>query len=78
MKYLPSVCLALGCALLAGSANAAVTVSFSHPENYTGNFAYYGSYGRHDFGNYGEILCAEKQMLDRWFKKTLMPAKGGV
>ena len=35
MKTTSPVFLALGCALLAGIANATVTVTFAHPENYT-------------------------------------------
>ena len=163
MKYKPSLYLALGCALLAGSANANVTVAFTHPENYAdmpfaffdkkevmeglqkhfdklgttlpvgqdlkveildidlagriepsarasrdlrilrgsadwpvitlryslesqgkvlksgeeriADMTYLLGYNRY---NAGENLRYEKQMLDRWFKKTLLAAKGGV
>ena len=162
MNYKSSVCLALACALLAGSANAAVTVTFTHPENFTDmpfashdkeqvmkdmhrHFDKLGatlpvgqdlkveildidlagriepnarasrdlrilrgsadwpaitlrysleSQGKvlksgqeriadmtymHGYNHYnsGENLRYEKQMLDRWFKKALVPAKAG-
>ena len=162
MKFKSSVYLALGCALLAGSADATVTVTFAHPETYTD--MPFGTYDReqvmkdlqrhfnqlgttlpagqdlkveildidlagriepnarasrdlrilrgsadwpaitlryslesqgkvlksgqeriadmtymHGYNHYnsGENLRYEKQMLDRWFKKALVPAKAG-
>jgi hypothetical protein len=47
---------ALGCTLLAGSANAAVTVTFHNPEDYIGRFGYYGQYrDSHEYANDGRM-----------------------
>ncbi len=62
MKFSLSTYLALGCALLAGNANAAVTVNFSHPENYSTNIFSFG-----DYRNNGNLRVMEE--LHQHFNK---------